>query len=700
MSFLAPWFLLGGLAVAGPVVFHLIHRSARGQMPFSSILFLRPTPPRAVRRRKLEQVALLLLRCLGILLLAAGFSRPFFPKGDATPPSAGEGRQILVLLDTSASMRRQGLWPKARALATRYLEKASLPDRVAVLTFDQQPHTLVSFADWSAWPADQRVALAKQRLDAASPGWGGTHLGLALTTAAEQFPDDVSGAGFAGQREVVLVSDLQEGAKLDGLQGHEWPRGVRVILERVDPVRRGNAGLEILDAAAAIVGTGDGLEARARVVNTRDAARESFLLGWSAASGTGFAGKPAQIYLPPGQTRTFSAPALPTGATTGVLQLSGDDEEFDNRAYFAALEREDATIAYFGAESADDPEQLRYYLQRAFPETARRQVEVVSAVSNSVPSLETLNRAALAVIPTTLDAEEVKAVRAWLAGGKTALLVLTSARCGATIAALTGAAEVEVTEASGDYALVGEVDFTHPIFAPFADPRFSDFSRIHFWKHRRWTIPTNLPARVLAKFDDGSPALVEIKIGKGSLLALTAGWNPADSQLAVSSKFLPLMQIILDASGGAAPARTQFQIGEPIPSPVSTGDVLQWRKPDGRVVGVAAGSPFTETDLPGIYAVTAGSRLRRFAVNLPLAESRTAPLSPDDFARLGVPLQSPAGFAAARSPGAQRHLQGEKLEARQKVWRVLIVGLLAVALAEIALGGWLGRRGKTLEVTP
>ena len=120
-----------------------------------------------------------------------------------------------------------------------------------------------------------------------------------------------------------------------------------------------------------------------------------------------------------------------------------------------------------------------------------------------------------------------------------------------------------------------------------------------FWKHRRLTIPPDLPARVLAKFDDGAPALAEITIGKGSLLALTTGWNPADSQLAVSSKFLPLMQIILDWSGGAAPARSQFQIGEPIPSPVSSGDALQWRKPDGRVVGVAAGKPFTETDLRG-----------------------------------------------------------------------------------------------------
>jgi hypothetical protein len=698
MSFLAPWFLLGALAVAAPVLFHLIRRSARARMLFGSILFLRPTPPRAVRRRKLEHVALLLLRCLSILLLAAVFARPFFPKGNASPPPAREGRQTVVLLDTSASMRRQGLWPKARALAARYLEKASLADRVAVLTFDQQPRTLVSFTEWSAWPAGQRATLAKQRLEALSPGWGGTQLGLALTTAAEQFPDDASPADVAGLRDVALISDLQEGAKLDGLQGHDWPKGVRVIIERVDPERRGNAGLEILDAANA--SAGDGREARARVVNAHDSVRESFQLGWSAGGGTGFVGKPTQVYLPPGQTRTFSAPALPAGETTGTLRLAGDDAGFGNTAYFAVSEMERVTIAYFGSESANDPGQLRYYLQRAFPETARRQVEVVSVVSNSVPSLETLTRAALAVIPTGLEADEFKAVREWLAGGKTALLVLTSAGSGATIAALTGAAGAEVSEASGDYALFGEVDFNHPIFAPFADSRFSDFSRIHVWKHRRWTIPPDLPARVLARFDDGAPALAEIKIGKGSLLALTTGWNPADSQLAVSSKFLPLMQIILDWSGGAAPSRSQFQTGEPIPSPVSSGDVLQWRKPDGRVVGVAAGKPFTETDLPGIYAVQAGSRLRHFAVNLPLDESRTAPMSADDLARVGVPLLSPAGIAAARPPAAtQRRLQREDLEARQKPWRWVIIGLFAAALVEIGLSGWLGRRVKTLGVT-
>jgi hypothetical protein len=670
MNFLAPWFLLGALAVAGPVLFHLIRRSARERVSFSSLLFLRPVPPRATRRRKIEHVALMLLRCLAVLLLAIGFARPFFSKTDASPPPAEQGRQTVVLLDTSASMRREGLWTEARSVAERYIKQASLADRVAVMTFDQQPRALVSFADWSSWPLDQRAALAEERVDAVSPGWAGTHLGLALTTAAELFSDTT------GPCDVVLISDLQEGAKLEGLQGYDWPKGVRVIIEQVDPKRKGNAGVEVLDAS------------KVRIVNARDSDGAKFQL--SAENG-----KPEQIYLPPGQMRTFPMPSLPAGATTGALHLTGDDEDFDNTSWFAAPETEHAIIAYFGTESANDPAQLRYYLQRAFPESGQREVEVVPAMTNSV-----LNQAALAIIPASLDADQAAAMRNWLTGGKTALIVLTNAQAGATLAALAGGADIGTSEAAGDYALLGDIDFNHPIFAPFADPRFSDFSRIHFWKHRDLIFPPGFPVRVLAKFDDGTPAVAQVTVGKGNLLIFAAGWNPADSQLALSSKFLPLMQTILDWSGGGAPSQSQFEVGDSIPSPIASGNPLQWRKPDGKIVTLPAGTSFAETDMRGIYTVTAGGKVRSFAVNLPLDESRTAPMSPDDLGRLGVPLQDAPLVAIAKPPGAQRRPLQVELENRQKIWRWLIAGLLGVALVEIVLGGWLAGRVAPVEVAP
>src|SRR3954468_10434518 len=117
MSFLAPMFLVGGLAVGLPILFHLIRRTSKDKIPFSSLMFLVPTPPRVTRRSRLENIWLLILRCLVILLLAAGLADPFMQKPLSENQISGKGARMVVLLDPSEAMRRAGLWQDARAEA-------------------------------------------------------------------------------------------------------------------------------------------------------------------------------------------------------------------------------------------------------------------------------------------------------------------------------------------------------------------------------------------------------------------------------------------------------------------------------------------------------------------------------------------------------------------------------------------------------
>ena len=160
------------------------------------------------------------------------------------------------------------------------------------------------------------------------------------------------------------------------------------------------------------------------------------------------------------------------------------------------------------------------------------------------------------------------------------------------------------------------------------------------------------------------------------------------------------MQAMLDWSGAGAPARVQFETGDSIPSPAPSGSVaVQWEKPDGKKATLAAGASFSETDLPGIYTATFGDKRRQFAVNLPLDESRTAPMSPDELLRLGVPLQEPSQMPVAEARQIQMHLQRAELENQQKLWRWLIAGVLAVMFGEIILSGWLARRAITTKAS-
>src|SRR6187549_1444207 len=109
MSFLAPLFLLGAAAVIGPIIFHLIRRTTKDVTPFSTLMFLQPTPPRVTRRSRLENLWLLLLRCLVIALLAIAFGRPFLRNKEVSSLPAGEGKRTVLLVDTSASIRREQL---------------------------------------------------------------------------------------------------------------------------------------------------------------------------------------------------------------------------------------------------------------------------------------------------------------------------------------------------------------------------------------------------------------------------------------------------------------------------------------------------------------------------------------------------------------------------------------------------------------
>ena len=61
MSFLTPLFLIGGAAIALPIVLHLIRRSSREHIPFSSLMFLSQSLPRVTRQSRLENILLLLV---------------------------------------------------------------------------------------------------------------------------------------------------------------------------------------------------------------------------------------------------------------------------------------------------------------------------------------------------------------------------------------------------------------------------------------------------------------------------------------------------------------------------------------------------------------------------------------------------------------------------------------------------------------
>ncbi|MBN1442263.1 MAG: hypothetical protein JXA90_06115, partial [Planctomycetes bacterium] len=215
---------------------------------------------------------------------------------------------------------------------------------------------------------------------------------------------------------------------------------------------------------------------------------------------------------------------------------------------------------------------------------------------------------------------------------------------------------------------------------------------------------------------------------------LASGWHPRDSQLALSTKFVPLLAGLLEDGAGEAGGKASLYVGEPASLPPATAGAPEVssaastvspesgasppsrpegtatpeiptasrssaparriRTPDGsEVVLAAAAEVFEETGEPGIYELLADGEPIRFAVNIAPSERRTAPMAAEDLERLGARLG-----ARAEEARRQRQMLDRELESRQKGWRWLIAGVLGILILETWLAGRRARSAWKSEI--
>ena len=99
---------------------------------------------------------------------------------------------------------------------------------------------------------------------------------------------------------------------------------------------------------------------------------------------------------------------------------------------------------------------------------------------------------------------------------------------------------------SGD-VMLGEIAFDHPLFAPLAAPSSTTSPRSTSGNTGGSEPDALGEARVSWPGSRmATRPSIEKTFGKGRLVVLTSGWSPADSQLARSSKFVPLMSGLLE----------------------------------------------------------------------------------------------------------------------------------------------------------
>jgi hypothetical protein len=706
MSFLTPFYIAGALAITLPVLFHLIRRTPRGEIPFSSLMFLSPSPPRITRRSRIEHWLLLALRGLALALLAMAFARPFLRHGAQANDADANQQRVAIVVDTSASMRRGNLWEQAVTVVDAAVAACRPFDQIGVYACDESLRPIASFDDLGQIPAPQRRAVVAERLKAMEPSWSATYLGQGLldaVAAVNDSHDDTEEAGRAARR-IVLVSDMQNGGRLSVLGDAAWPADVQLELKRVEVGDPTNAGLWRLadnaeaespaSAAAQRVAALHKQELRIRVANSTDSTAEQFALQWTDAAGKS-TGAATPAYVPAGESRVIRMPPADPALVAPRLVLTGDAQDFDNVHYVVANDRRRTTVGYLGKDASNDPQGLRYYLERAVTSDPSRDVRVEEfdkiaerlAGANDRPDAPPL--VVVGIAPTDSQTE---ILRKYATGGGTVLYALDSAASGAGLAALLDIDELPVEEASvSDYAMLGEIDFTHPLFAAMAGPQFNDFTQIRFWHYRKVDLSAVEDVRIAARFENHDPAVFERRRGEGRVVVFAVSWRPSDGQLARSWKFLLMLQALVN-DNGVGDFRTSYLVNDRVtlPERSALAEHATVTTPQGaKVVLADDATAFDAANEPGLYEFAGVKGPIRFAVNLDPAESDTTPVAAETFEQLGCRLVGKT--VATASADELQQLRDVELEGRQRLWQWLVVAAIAVLIAETWLAGRLSR---------
>lgn len=662
MRFLDPIFLWGLGAIAVPIVLHLLLRRRLPIVVFPLARLVARAEHVQQPRRRLNRVLLLLARAAMLALLALALAR--LTLGGSEVRAEGPVAAV-VLVDDTLSMRatsRSGrsVFDEGRDMAESVL--AALPEssQAAVLTLSSASS---SGSVVLGTPDDARRALK-----ALEPGWHSAPAQAGLEAAVRL----VETSSLADRR-VVVVSDLARHAFADVLLAPA-PGSRRPQLMLLSPARAEGPNLAVSGLDAQVL-PGGSLRAVARVsawgeegarhgadleVRVRRIGDDDRLAGRGRMD----------VVTGAVAERRFEVSSPAPGLGTVEARLPPDVLVADDARQATWLVRAAPRLLVIDG----DPQNLSFgsetfYLQKALAPGVGLDLEarLTTLPEWSPADLEGTAAVLLANAPD-LSAARVEALVEAVRGGT------------GVIACLGNRIDQRAWNGSLADLMPASLGLIAAPPEPVGVAPGGEFDLPRVRVHRWFRLEPDPDARVLARLDDGSPLIVEGRLGEGRVLMLATSIDRDWTDLPISPWFLPFVREMVARAAPRAEARAlpPLIIGRAQDlAALGLEGELKVEGPDG---DVAVEGTVIVPSQPGMHLVRQDGALRAaFAAVTDPIESDLSRVAAQEIARR---------LRLSFDVGAIVEGDGGTWLGGLAAWKALLVALVGLLAAE----AWLSRR--------
>jgi hypothetical protein len=654
MSFLAPAFLAGLLAIGIPLWLHRLSAENPNRRPFSSIMFLEAGEPQRVLAKQLQYLLLLAFRIAVLVALVLAFIQPAIWRNPAAGAAGGQ-RLHVVVVDTSASMAADDRWDDAIDTAGDVIDSVPIADQVQVIAAGRSLEILTG--------ATLDKAAARQSILGLEPSSFFVDFG--------QLTRSLDGVLRTAELPTVLhfVTDAQA-------SGFPTRFADLAPTEPVDIQVHAVATNEDNWSIGSLTGSALTGELVASVTSFAEVARTKTL----ALELDGTVVDTQSVTLEPGQTTAveFAPLTLKSGANPVRVVMSPSDSLPGDDVRMLALNRpEPHPVLVVSGELAT---QDTRFLTDAMGVLQGLAIEALAIRQTDMSDYDFDDFEFVVITDAqVLDAGAAERLSDYVETGGGLLLALGPRSVSLAEVPITGhgfaSQAARLTANAADAVTIGTIETSHPALTGLDSLRAARFTRYA-------AIEETAADDVLIRLQNGDPLLIERQLGNGRLLLYTSSLDRQWNDLPKEPAFVPFVAGLSDHLLGGAGFTNEAALGSTLALQAMGMSGGQIFDPDGEaVLGLGGAGTDVLLDRIGFYELVGGGRSELVAVNFDARESNLAPVAEATLTRwrdLGraVATADPDGGAVVQ----------EEIQVPLGYW--LLILILLAAVVESGLGNW------------